>query len=266
VIFDRALFRFRFSFFRSGAVELESSSFLSRFQKGIFFKYFFWIALSLLTTSCYSSRLPDVNAEFEKKYKEEVEKMNQGRDMGANSQEVVTVVQSPNPADINAEMREDAYFYVEVDRFSDKPPRIYLPNGESYEQTRALNPSNSIPPDMFEISYGIGLYPPFRQQGVEFERIAIPPRDVYGVKTQMSEKPYLLAGNNSVQKSVDRILSEKTPEDVENSEILINERKAFRRKQRMIKTFGESDFDLGALAKKDQKPKEEKEITAEENL
>lgn len=265
MIFDRALFRFRFSFFKNGAIERELSFLLPSFQNGIFFKYFFWIAISLLATSCYSSRLPDVNAEFEKKYGEEVEKMNQGRNMGLESQEV-TIVQSPNPADINALMREDDYTYVGVDRFNDKPPRIYLPNGESYEQTKAFNPSNSIPPDMFEISYETGLYPAFRQQEAEFERIAIPPRDVYGVKTRMSEKPYLLAGNSSVQKSVDRILSEKTPEDIENSEILINERKVFRRKQRMVKTFGESDFDLGALAKKDQKPEEEKEITAEASL
>lgn len=186
-----------------------------------------------------------MNADFEKKFKEDVSRINSDRTSDSISSKV-TVMQSPSPYEINAQNR-DYYAYVDVNKFNDKAPETYLPNGESYEQTRGSNPSNSVPPDMFEITYNLGLYPAFRRAGAEFDRIEIPPEDVYGVKTKLSDKEYLLAGNDSMQKAVDQINAQKTAQDIANSEILIAERKALRRKQQMQKTFGESEMTMASL-------------------
>ena len=78
-------------------------------------------------------------------------------------------------------------------------------------------------------------------------------QDVYGVQTEMSEKSYLLAGNNSLQKNVDQINAEKTAEDIEMSEALINEQKQLRRKQRMQKTFGDDSLELALLENDSEK-------------
>ncbi len=208
-------------------------------------KFLLPLALLSLVASCFSRALPSVNADFEKKFNEDVSRINSDR-ISSSASSKVTVMQSPSPAEINAQNR-DYYAYVDVNKFNDKAPEVYLPNGESYEQTKGSNPSNTLPPDMFEITYNLGLYPAFRRVGAEFDRIEIPPEDVYGVKTKLSDKAYLLAGNDSMQKAVDQINAQKTVQDIANSEILIAERKALRRKQLMEKTFGESEMTMASL-------------------
>lgn len=222
------------------------------------FKFLFLLICAALLASCFSTKLPSVNENFEKKYGEEVYKMNSDRVSGSASNQI-TVMQSPTPADVNAALASrDYYAYVDVNKFNEKAPETYLPNGESYEQTKAASPANSLPADMFEVTYNLGLYPAFRRAGAEFDRIPIPPQDVYGVKTEMSEKSYLLAGNDSMQKAVDHMITAKTSDDIENSEILIKERKQQRREHRMVKTFGESGMEMASLEKKEIKAEEKK--------
>jgi hypothetical protein len=61
---------------------------------------------------------------------------------------------------------------------------------------------------------------------------------------QVYPSDLFFAGNNSLQKNVDQINAEKTAEDIEMSETLINEQKQLRRKQRMQKTFGDDSLEL----------------------
>jgi hypothetical protein len=216
-------------------------------------------ALLLLASSCAWSPLKksnDYNAVFDKKYGKEVEKIRATRvpTQGINKETIT--IQPPTEDEvraINNKPGSNYYAYTDVSKFGEKGPQNYLPNGEFYEASRNNNPSNSLPPNMFQVSYNTTLHPPFRRFGVEFDRIAIPSSDVYGVKTEMSEKSYLLAGNNSLQKNVDQINAEKTAEDIEMSETLINEQKQLRRKQRMQKTFGDDSLEVVLLENDSEK-------------
>jgi hypothetical protein len=227
-----------------------------KFWQKFSLKFLLLSVLSAIISSCSSQTLLDVNKNFEKKFSKDVEKINLDRTSDSTVGKV-TVMQSPSPAEVNAQNR-DYYPYVDVNKFNDRPPEIYLPNGESYEQTKALNPSNSLPEDMFEISYNLGLYPAFRRAGAEFDRIEIPPQDAYGVKTKLSDKSYLLAGNDSMQKAVDQINTQKSAQDIANSQILISERKALRRKQQIQKTFGESEMQMAEIDDKKSNSKKQK--------
>ncbi len=137
------------------------------------------------------------------------------------------------------------YAYVDENKFAeDRIPQQFLPTGESYQSSISSAPSRALPDDMFEIVYNTNLYPPFEKFGAEFDAINIPEYDVYGVKTAMSDKTYLLAGNRSLQKNIDRINSSRTKTDVEMSETLIKEQKILQQKQRMIKTFGRASIEI----------------------
>lgn len=212
------------------------------------------LSLLFLTTalaSCFSKTAPNVNAQFEEKYGKEVAKMRLERavDPSANS---VNVTQSPYATDM-MRPENDYYAYVDVNRFNDRAPEVYLPNGESYEQTRRSGPADSVPPDIFDINYNLGIYSAFRTLGAEFDRIYIPPQDVYGVKTRMSDKEYLLAGNNSLQRSIDNIEANKSATDIENSKIIIQERRVARIKAQMKKNFGSDEVSIVSLTKKEKK-------------
>ena len=216
-------------------------------------------ALILLVSSCAwssSKKVNAYNAVFDKKYAKEVEKIRATRSPTQQISKEVTTIQPPTEDEmhlINNRAGDNYYAYTDVSKFGEKEPQNYLPNGEFYEASRGNNPSNTLPPNMFQVSYNTKLHPPFRRFGVEFDRIIIPASDVYGVQTEMSEKSYLLAGNNSLQKNIDQINAEKTAEDIEMSEALINEQKQLRRKQRMQKTFGDDSLELALLENDSEK-------------
>ncbi len=216
-------------------------------------------SLLLLVSSCAWSSLKKVNAYnavFDKKYGKEVEKIRATRAPTQEINKEITTIQPPTEDEmraINNKSGDNYYAYTDVSKFGEKGPQNYLPNGEFYEASRSKNPSNTLPPNMFQVSYNTALHPPFRRFGAEFDRIVIPTSDVYGVKTEMSEKSYLLAGNNSLQKNIDQINAEKTAEDIEMSEALINEQKQLRRKQRMQKTFGDDSLEIALLENDSEK-------------
>jgi hypothetical protein len=217
----------------------------------IFIKKASIIFCLLFAAACFSKATPSVNAEFEKKYGKEVEKMRLERAVDSSASSV-TVSQSPYATDM-LRPENDYYAYVDVRRFNERAPEIYLPNGESYEHTRRSGPDNSVPPDIFDINYNLGVYSAFRTLGAEFDRIYIPPQDVYGVETKMSDKEYLLAGNNALQRSIDNIEANKSSGDIENSEIIIRERRAARIKAQMKKNFGSDEVSIVSLVKKEKK-------------
>lgn len=237
------------------------------FQKLVFCLIFFAVS------SCAKDSLEEsANKNFEKKYGQQVKKISADRVPTKQQNKEVVVSTAPTPEELQAtasdKAKQDYYSYVDVAQFGEKIPQAYLPNGEVYERTRGANPSNTLPPDMFEIAYNTNLYPPFRRAGVEFDRIEIPPFDAYGVKTEMSEKTYLLAGNASLQRNIDLVNSTKTPIDMEVSEIVIREHKQLKRKEKMIKIFGEDSIEIAELdkakeaVKKEEKSEEKKSETA----
>lgn len=222
-----------------------------RFFLKLSFKFFLLTSSLLFLSSCYS--LPPANEAFEKKYGKEMEKVKAARTPAKGAEKEVVTTYPPSAAELlqvqrEAELQQNYYPYVDVTQFGDRLPQDYFPNGETYEQAKR-NPSNNLPNDMFEITYNTALYPAFRKVGVEFDAINIPPSDIYGVKTEMASKGYLLVGNDSLQKNIDKINSEKTVDDVEISEILIKEQKQLKRKEKMIKIFGQNSLELASLEK-----------------
>jgi hypothetical protein len=235
-----------------------------RFERRFSFHFSVFILLQLLLPSCSSSQ--NINEAFEKKYGKEIKKIKVARAPIKESNQQVVFITPPTEEEITASIaaESDYYPYVDVSKFGEKMPQHYLPNAETYEQTKANNPANSLPSNMFEIAYNTTLYPAFRKTGTEFDRIEIPPTDVYGVKTEMSEKPYLLAGVDSLQKAIDQVSAEKTADDIEFSHILVKEQKQLHRQEKMEKIFGKNSIELASLEKPAEKKEEKKE--SKENL
>ncbi len=201
-------------------------------------------------SACFSNNFPNINENFEKKYGKDVEKINSERAVDQSNN--ISVTQSPYATDMIMP-ESDYYAYVDVKRFNEHAPKVYLPNGESYEQTRRLGLADSIPPDIFDINYNLGVYSAFRVIGAEFDRVNIPSQDVYGIKTKMSDKEYLLAGNDALQRSIDEVGKSKNSVDIENSEILIKERRAAKIKAQMKKNFGSDEAGIVSLTKKEER-------------
>jgi len=216
----------------------------------------FFLFLSLLCSFSSCAPKTDINSAFNKKYGKEVQQTKIERTPSKEMNHETSYSTPPTEEEVIRSLAATSeYFpYVDVAKFGEKVPQSYLPNGEVYELSRAKNPANALPPNMFEIAYNTAVHPPFRRVGIEFDTITIPPEDVYGVKTEMSDKSYLLAGGDAMQKSIDKINNEKTADDIEMSEILIKEQKQLKRKQKMVKIFGqEGTIELASLEKSGEK-------------
>ncbi len=207
-----------------------------------------------------------VNAEFQKKYGKQIEKLREERASPAAAGQEVVNQNLPKATDwrdagVSAPNTNSSYYaYMDIAKFNNQQqaPQEYLPNYQLYERARIAS-ANNIPEDIFVIVYNTGLYPPFKKDGVEFDVIEIPEADAYGIKTALSDKPYLLSGNESLQKNIDQINDSRTQDDIKISEILIKEQKQLRRKQKIQKIFGES-IELASL--ESSSPKKEIKKTA----
>jgi len=188
--------------------------------------------------SCVSS--PDVNFVFEQEYGQEIEQIKKMRaNVDVKDPNQVFEFVPPNAQEVlNEQVEKNSYVpFSDVRKFGESPQSTYLPAAEVYEQTKKGS-QNQLLPDMFYISYGTDLHSSFQRIGVEFDAIDIPQEDAYGVKTEMSQKTYLLAGNDSLKGSVDEINNSRKKEDYEISEILIKEQKQINRRNKMARIFG----------------------------
>ncbi len=221
-------------------------------------KNFLPVFLFFVVASCTSTD-EQANKIFEKKYGAEVLKIQAERTPPKEKPQMMHS-SPPSAAEVQEILArdQDFYPYVDIAKFGEKFPQSYAPNAETYEQLRAANPSNSLPPNIFEVTYNTALYPPFQRIGAEFDTIQVPVADVYGVKTAMSDKAYLLAGGDAMKRSIDLINNEKTAQDVEISEVLIKEKKRLERERKTAKIFGIQDqVELASLEKKGEKKIEE---------
>lgn len=227
----------------------------------------FLILLILFPLFSCSSDL-DVNEAFQEKYGKQIDKMRAKRtptkDMSVKTPRSFSSFSIEEDTDFSSAADIDYYAYVDVSKFGDRTPKVFLPNGQIYEQSAMRGPANSLPPNIFDVTYQTGLYPPFQKIGAEFDQIEVPERDAYGVKTKVYDKSYLLAGNNSLQKNIDNIQASRTPQDIENSKILISEQRQLRRKRKIIKIFGENSLEIASLEKPQEEAKEVGEKKEEE--
>lgn len=214
------------------------------------------LILSFCLNSC-AQKLEDINEDFNAKFGGQVGVINAARTpptVDPNAPKEVMYSRAPTPEQVMLDTSDSYYPYVDIAKFGEKQPQVYLPNAEFYGQARGNNPSNTLPPDIFVISYKTPLSPPFRRIGAEFDTIRIPPYDVYGVKTAMSDKTYLLPGGQAMQKAVDLIDDQKARNDDEISSILVNEKKQIIRKKKAVTMLGEQvDYNTGEVVEKKEK-------------
>lgn len=215
---------------------------MKKFERKFLLKIFSFSLFSLALFSC-ANKVPDMNQAFEEQYGGEVEAIRQQRVAQKVDNQAVTFSTPPTQEELIIEAAKNGAYqpYNDIAKFGDAPPQIYLPSAEVYEQESA-KASGALPSDMFYISYKTDLYPAFRPSGSEFDGIPIPSQDAYGVKTEMSQKPYLLVGNDSLQRSVDKINGERTRSDTKISEILIKEQRQQKQKEKMAKIFGQDEI------------------------
>lgn len=186
--------------------------------------------LFYLTACSSSSDLDKPNDLFKQKYLEDVKKINQQRTPDKKTENETMYSTPPTPDEVIKDIanKVEYYPYVDIAKIGDSPQTI-LPNRETYDQPRAISSGNSLSPNIFDLNYNVALYPPFHRIGVEFDAINIPKLDAYGVSTELGEKSYLLAGNDSLQRSVDSINNNKSAEDVEITKMLVAEKKKIQR-------------------------------------
>lgn len=218
-----------------------------RFLKKVILNSSLCLVLFPPLISC--SSVNDINEEFNKKYHKEVTKYREKRTVPESVKNQSIISRPPTKEEIEAAVRNSSdqsyYAYVNVSEFGeDQTPKQHFPDGEVYELTKANNPSNKLPPNMFKITYYTRVHSPFRYSGAEFDAIDIPKRDAYGVNTRLSKKTYLLAGRNSLQKNVDNIHQGRTNEDIEMSHTLIKEKKQLKRRQEMVRIFGKESVQV----------------------
>lgn len=202
---------------------------------------------SLLFTLFSCAKEETINSSFERKYGREIQRMREMRGLDRMGKAVKRdplanpqYSSPPSRAEIERQMAGNGGYnsYSPIQKIGQAPRQDYRPNAEIYQTQRRNNPSRSLPDDMFYITYNNQLHPPFKRIGQEFDYISIPEYDAYGVETEMANKQYLLAGNNAVQKSLDKIRSARSEDDVAISKSLIKEIKEEKKQKRTIRIFG----------------------------
>lgn len=233
----------------------------------IFKNITFLIFKILLIFSLFSCAvLIDPNKQFNEKYSDKVDdlvsKLPQNViDSNVKSQTPFGALSEEDVLYDSISRQQQYYPYYDIAKFGQVPPKYFLPNSEVYDQSRFNNPSNQIPQDMFEVSYEIRKYPPFKYQGARFDNIKIPNKDKYGVSTSLAQKDYLFAGNDAVQNSIDNIKENRKAYDAKNSQIIIDEQKQRRHHKKMVKIFGAE-----ILSKKSKQDKNNSDKIAQTNI
>jgi hypothetical protein len=199
------------------------------------------LLLMLLLFSCSPSLDSyEANEDFVKKYNEEVLKINEQRKPTKQESEEVISSKAPTEKEVEEDIasKVEYYPYVGISQIGDAPKQSNIPNLETYEQG-TFTFTNTLLPNIFEVSYNLALYPPFSRIGTEFDAINVPKSDAFGVTTELSSKSYLLAGNNSLQRSIDSINSEKTDTDIEIAKMLVQEKKKMQKQNKTKQIFGD---------------------------
>ncbi len=205
--------------------------------------------LLAITTSC--SDIIDINQKFNNKYSDQVKKINEqiriqerdfivsGSGSSFNSNPEFKLYSTPsqilaNQSPVNNKASFETYkLYL-------KTPQNYLPNNATYKTGNKNSAANRIPNNLFELNYGPYTHPPFRVTGIDFDIIAIPDKDAYGVPSSLDRKSYPLVSNRYIANNVRNMTLNRKTEDIEFTEDLISEQKAIK-KQIIVNNLYQDD-------------------------
>lgn len=231
-------------------------------------KFFYALMLVALLNCCVPQ--DTINDGFQEKYSEAIDSLKAQRTENSAGNRQSYFSTAPSSAEIEGQKMQ-YHTYSGVTKFGQESAQSTLPGAENYYSPTS---QNSAAPEIFEIRYN--LDPPifFRRPGIEFDNIAIPSQDAYGVKTAMSEKSYFSPGGNLLKGSIDKVLDQKGEFDDENAEILVKEKKQILRKKLMKQIFDgnvelakndDSEQDAQAEEKKSAKKDDKKNQKKAEN-
>lgn len=218
--------------------------------------------------SCSPSHSVDskANQSFREKYGKEIKRLNANRTVPKQQAQSLKNFAPTLPEETRYEVGgyntdvEQSYANVDADEYLDSKARQFFPDASNL----AAKKNQQFPDDVFVMTYNTNLNSQFIKYGAEFDYINVPPYDVYGVRTKMSDKEYLLVGNNSLQKNIDQINNSRSASDVNISEILIKEQRQLKRKRRVLKTFGDNALEFSDSVK--EKNIEEKNMKKPDDL
>ncbi len=207
--------------------------------------------LSVFVISSCSVNNDSANRQFEEKFAKEVAKINAEREKMQGQPQAAQQTSTPknkggdfdNPANllgVSSPGNKSAAF--DTNKLHLKQPQNYTPDAQVLSEGLKNFAPTQIPPNIFELRYSTRPHPPFAMTGVEFDVIEIPNQDAYGIKSNLDDKQYLLAGNDSLQRSIDSTQKTRSAQDVEFSKILISEQKKLKKKQRIDKLFSKDEI------------------------
>lgn len=209
----------------------------------IILKIIFVILLIILFDSC-SNKLGKANEKFLQEYGDDVDRINQNRIevMGDdslsqdNSQNWSGKASQWDDSATNFGVAGTNHFKsAQVDTSGLK---FFKPNQEEFTpdmQTLLEGKRRSLPSYIFDISYNLFNYPAsYGRSKVSFDDIVIPVKDAFGIKSQLSEKNYILVGKGNLQENIDHINSITDYQDRNISKILIKERKELKAKRSLM--------------------------------
>ncbi len=241
--------------------------------KILFLDNFLLLLLCLCLFSCKKKNL--INEAFKEKYGQEIERIKNDRTptqdvkIGTKYNFESSSFENTTKASERVVDLEQQYANVDVQEYSEVKPKQFFPNSNVYAEGKS---AQSLPDNIFDLSYNTTLSPPFKPVKSAFDLVQIPSYDYYGVRTSLEEKQYGITGNNYLQKNIDEINAKRSKEDIEISKILIEEQKKLKRQFRMEKIFGPKQQNGSEKEKKDDDKKKSKDKTSvsekvlEENL
>ena len=211
--------------------------FLKKFPKIINF-------ILMIFVCCCSNKNDSINNLFVKKFGEKVKEINSDRVLPKSMANEVILSTPPSKEEISDYIASQEKYqgYVPIYNVGEYVPKQYYPDRSTIDELSKNNPANSVPPDIFEVSYNTKNNPPFKYTGAEFDMIRIPSGDRFGNSSVMTEKKYLLIANNDIQSAVDKINSSRSEDDYEVSKILVNEKKQQIQKKKNQQIVENSEF------------------------
>lgn len=216
-------------------------------------KHLVIFSLALLTCCSSSSYPTDPNERFVKQYNPDVKKANRHRKSSTKKAQLngpLQEIEQPsqetstrnwrNPAIMlgNAGTSETLPAFVDTSNITLPQPEEALP-GE--QESMAIPLNASLPNNMFDLIYVTELHPAFRVRGAEFDAITIPPKDAYGIPTELEDKDYLLVGNLNLQQDLDQINAKRSHLDNQVSLAFIKTLREARREQMLKQILKEKE-------------------------
>jgi hypothetical protein len=203
------------------------------------------IILFIFSFSCQQNngKKFNSNADFERKYKKEVNQINKGRIIKDSKK--TSEFEKLNPSNIdnlltpelqnkNSSNIANSFSYVDISKIGiNNAENQYFPNYETYERNINNGPKNQFSPKIFEINYNTSLNLPFNQIGAEFDYINIPDYDKSGIESSSKDKKYTLIPILSLQNAIKILKDSRNDEDLEFSKKIIVEKKSLDRKKNL---------------------------------